>query len=47
MKKINSVYLISLVCVTILAVLGIAVPEAFGNAANIAFAFLTGNFGWF
>lgn len=47
MKKMNSVYLVSLVCVAILAIFGIAVPESFGKAANAAFAFLTGNFGWF
>lgn len=46
-KKDNSVFNISLIIVLVVSLGGILLPEAFGDIAARAFAFLTDKFGWF
>jgi glycine betaine transporter len=46
-KKDNTVFMISLLVVAIIVMWGMIAPTNFEVAANAAFNFLVGNFGWF
>lgn len=43
----NTVFTVSAVIITVLAILGAVMPQAFGDAASYLFNFTTNNFGWF
>ncbi|MDO5016698.1 MAG: BCCT family transporter [Eubacteriales bacterium] len=47
MKKINSVFIISLLVVAFFTLWGIISPATFGEVADKTFGFLTEKFGWF
>ncbi len=46
-KKMNPVFILSLVVVSVIVLWGLVMPAGFENASNGAFAFLTNNFDWF
>ncbi|WP_071435397.1 BCCT family transporter [Bacillus kwashiorkori] len=46
-RKLNIVFWISALTIGAVVVIGILFPNKFARAANVAFNFTTGNFGWF
>lgn len=44
--KLNSVFWISAIIVSLVVILGVVIPETFANGANAALAFITSSFGW-
>ncbi len=46
-KKMNPVFLLSLVIISLIVLWGLVLPKGFESASNAAFTFLTHNFDWF